>query len=127
MMKRLCLIAASSVALAGCATVGPNFQSPAPKAPAQQPFLGAVASPQFSGSEPPGRWWSLFGNQVLDRLVQQALAANTDLRVAAANLAQARARLQESRGAVDPALVRTKQALLGGQEDGNASRTEAAR
>jgi pSer/pThr/pTyr-binding forkhead associated (FHA) protein len=35
--------------------------------------------------------------------------------------------LQESRGAIDPALVRTKQGLLGGQEDGNAARTETAR
>ena len=118
MMKRLCLIAASSVALAGCATVGPNFQSPAPKAPAQQPFLGAVASPQFSGSEPPGRWWSLFGNPVLDRLVQQALAANTDLRVAAANLAQARARLQESRGARLPSTTASGSVTYSNQPEG---------
>ncbi|MDB5760988.1 MAG: hypothetical protein JWM30_4277, partial [Burkholderia sp.] len=35
--------------------------------------------------------------------------------------------LQESRGAIDPALVKTKQGLLGGQDDGNAARTETAR
>ena len=35
--------------------------------------------------------------------------------------------LQESRGAIDPALVKTKQGLLGGQADGNAARTETAR
>jgi hypothetical protein len=35
--------------------------------------------------------------------------------------------LQESRGALDPALARTKQALLGGQDDGNAARAETAR
>ena len=35
--------------------------------------------------------------------------------------------LQESRGALEPALVRTKQGLLGGQDDGNATRTETAR
>jgi pSer/pThr/pTyr-binding forkhead associated (FHA) protein len=35
--------------------------------------------------------------------------------------------LQESRGALDQALVRTKQGLLGGQDDGNAARTETAR
>ncbi len=89
-----------------------------PKAPAQQPFLGAVASPQFSGSEPPGRWWSLFGNQVLDRLVQQALAANTDLRVAAANLAQARARLQESRGARLPSTTASGSVTYSNQPEG---------
>jgi hypothetical protein len=35
--------------------------------------------------------------------------------------------LQESRGALDPALVKTKQGLLGGPEDGNAAGTEKAR
>jgi len=50
-----------------------------------------------NGDGPPGRWWSLLGDPVLDRLVQDALIANTDLRVAAANLRQARALLRETR------------------------------
>lgn len=98
MKHRFSVIAASSLVLAACATVGPNYRSPEPQAPAQQPFIGA-ASPLFTGNEPPGRWWSLFADPVLDRLVQQALAANTDLRVAAANLARARAVLRETRAA----------------------------
>ena len=98
MKHRFSVIAASGLVLAACATVGPNYRSPEPQAPAQQPFLGA-ASPLFTGNEPPGRWWSLFADPVLDRLVQQALAANTDLRVAAANLARARAVLRETRAA----------------------------
>jgi pSer/pThr/pTyr-binding forkhead associated (FHA) protein len=35
--------------------------------------------------------------------------------------------LQDARGAIDPALVKAKQGLLGGQDDGNAARTETAR
>lgn len=96
-MKRTFLAAVSALALAGCATVGPDFQSPAPGAPSQDAFLGAV-SPAFTGDEPPGSWWSLFGDPVLDGLVEEALVANTDLRVAAANLRQARAVLRETRG-----------------------------
>jgi outer membrane protein TolC len=95
-MIRKLIIAASALAVAACTTVGPNYSSPAPAAPAQQPFLGA-ASPAFTGDEPPGRWWSLFGDPLLEQLVEQALARNTDLRVAAANLAQARAVLRETR------------------------------
>jgi len=95
-MKRLILATAAALALAGCTTVGPNFRSPAPAAPAQQPFESAQ-SPLFTGNEPPGRWWSLFRDPVLDRLIAQALTVNTDLRVAAANLAQARAVLRETR------------------------------
>jgi NodT family efflux transporter outer membrane factor (OMF) lipoprotein len=94
---RTLLAAASLFALAACTTVGPKYRSPAPAAPAQAPFIGAAVSPAFTGDEPPGRWWSLFGSPDLDRLVQEALTANTDLRVAAANLAQARAALRETR------------------------------
>jgi len=96
-MKRSLLAAASALALAGC-VVGPNYVSPAPNAPAQAPFAGA-ASPAFTGDEPPGEWWRLFDDATLDRLVRQALAANTDLRVAEANLRRARAVLSESRRA----------------------------
>lgn len=87
---------ASAIALAGCATVGPDYRSPAQAAPAQQEFASA-RSPAFTGNEPPGRWSSLFADPALDRLVGRALAANTDLRVAAANLARARAVLRETR------------------------------
>jgi NodT family efflux transporter outer membrane factor (OMF) lipoprotein len=95
-MSRLLFAAASSLALAACTTVGPDYETPAPGAPAQAPFVGA-ASPAFTGNEPPGRWWSLFRDPVLDGLIEQALAANTDLRVAAANIAEARALLRETR------------------------------
>ena len=101
-MKLAVSSALVALVLAGCTTVGPNFRSPAPAAPAQSEFLGA-ASPTFTGNEPPGRWWSLFQDPVLDRLIAQALAANTDLRVAAANLARARAVLREVRGGRLPA------------------------
>ncbi len=95
MIRRL-LPAVGALALAACTTVGPDFRSPAPAAPAQSGFVES-ASPAFTGDEPPGRWWSLLRDPLLDGLVEQALAANTDLRVAAANLAQARAVLRETR------------------------------
>ncbi|MGZ2411664.1 NodT family efflux transporter outer membrane factor (OMF) lipoprotein [Sphingomonas sp. F9_3S_D5_B_2] len=88
----------SLAALSACTTVGPNYHAPAPIAPGQPAFVGS-ASPAFTTQEPPGRWWSLFRDPVLDRLVQQALSANTDLRVAAANLAEAQAALRETRAA----------------------------
>lgn len=98
MTRRLSIAAAlalSASALSGC-MVGPNYHSPEPKAPAQTP-LHEAAAPAFVGEEPPVQWWHLFDQPVVDRLVNEALAANTDLRVAAANLKQARAVLRESR------------------------------
>lgn len=46
----------------------------------------------------PDHWWKLFKNPVLDDLVRQALAANTDLRQAEANLERSYA-LLDARGA----------------------------
>jgi NodT family efflux transporter outer membrane factor (OMF) lipoprotein len=95
-MKRV-LTPLAALALSGC-MVGPDYVSPAPKAPAQAPFASANA-PAFVPAEPPADWWHLFNAPILDRLVADALAANTDLRVAAANLKQARAALRETRSA----------------------------
>ncbi|WP_106638610.1 efflux transporter outer membrane subunit [Allosphingosinicella vermicomposti] len=95
MMTSKLLTGLSFLALSACA-VGPDYRSPAPAAPAQTPF-SAAQSPTFTGDEPAGKWWSLYGNPTLDSLVEQALTANTDLRVAAANLARSRAVLREAR------------------------------
>lgn len=96
-MKRSLTLLLSCAALSGC-MVGPNYVSPAPKAPAQQDFASGN-SPSFVPAEPPADWWTLLDAPILDRLVADALAANTDLRVAAANLRAARASLSEARTA----------------------------
>jgi NodT family efflux transporter outer membrane factor (OMF) lipoprotein len=98
-MKRL-LAASAALALTAC-MMGPNYRSPEAGSPSQEPFVSA-RSPAFTGEQPPGRWWSLFNDPVLDRLVEQSLAANTDLRVAAANLRRARAVLRETRSGLFP-------------------------
>ena len=99
-MKRRIATAFASLILTGC-MVGPNYRSPAPQQPAQTPFLGAQ-SPAFTQDQPPGRWWSLFADPLLDRLVEQALRNNTDLRMADANLRRARAVLRETRSGLFP-------------------------
>lgn len=96
-MSRAFAAGVAALALSGC-MVGPNYRSPEPNAPSQAPFAG-TASPAFTGNEPPGRWWSLFRDPLLDSMVEEALRANTDLRVASANLANARAALRETRAA----------------------------
>ena len=91
---------ALATALAGCA-VGPTYRSPLPAAPAQGAFQSAAAA-AFAPEPPPGDWWRLYRDPVLDGLVAEALAANTDLRVAAANLRQARASVAEARAGLLP-------------------------
>jgi NodT family efflux transporter outer membrane factor (OMF) lipoprotein len=92
-----CLALAAAVLLAGCAGAIPP---PAPL-PAQAAVNKPTAQGAFMGAnnanvaqEPvPNDWWRLYDSRILDDLVQQALAANTDLRVAAANLHKAQAAL----------------------------------
>lgn len=92
------LPSAALVLLTACTTVGPAYSLPdaaaVRKPAAQQAFLGAD-TPAVSQAAIPDNWWRLYDDPVLDELVQTALAANTDLRVAAANLARARAAVAE--------------------------------
>jgi NodT family efflux transporter outer membrane factor (OMF) lipoprotein len=99
---RTLAVSAALIALAACTTVGPNYKVPdaaAVKAPAAQgAFLGADTA-AVSQADVPDDWWRLYDEPTLDELVQTALAANTDIRVAAANLARARAAVDEVRAA----------------------------
>jgi len=81
--------------LVGCA-VGPDYRAPQPPAGTKAALLGTTEA-QATPTEPPSQWWQLYQDPVLDELVQDALAANTDLAVAAANLSGARAALEAAR------------------------------
>ncbi len=99
-MVRRALLLVPALLLAGCKTVGPDYRVPeqaAINAPeAQGAFLSGSAA--TTAAPLPDRWWQLFNDPVLDRLITRALAANTDLRVADANLERSLA-LLSARGA----------------------------
>jgi outer membrane protein, multidrug efflux system len=73
------------LALAGCAA-GPGFQPPAAELPAT--WSGAPAGGKAAPAE---RWWTLYGDAALDRLIDEALGHNQDLALAAARVDEARA------------------------------------
>ena len=93
----------AAVSLLTVAAAGPDYVRPASPPSAAQPFVSAPAAP-VTAAEPEDAWWRLYQDPVLDRLVADALAANTDLRIAIANLDKARASL---RGAKSDRLPRT--------------------
>ena len=85
---------ASALALAACA-VGPDYAPPRTASAAAGPFISAN-SPAIQPLAPvQGDWWRLYNDPVLDGLVRDALAFNTDVRAAVARLARARAALKE--------------------------------
>lgn len=98
-MTRLLASLAALLALSGC-VVGPNYRRPATPAAAEGALVEAASARSASNAATlPARWWQLYRDPVLDRLVFDALAHNTDIRVAAANLQRARAVLSEQKGA----------------------------
>jgi len=99
MNRALPLLAA--LALTACAPVGPDYHLPdeaAVNAPRAQGSFQAMSGQAVSQAPVPDGWWRLYDDPRLNALEEQALAANTDLRVAAANLARAQAAQREVDG-----------------------------
>src|SRR5271166_3189210 len=82
------LLVSVPVALAGCA-VGPDYHSPKTRAPANwsEAQLGGTTNRPVQIAE----WWKTFNDPELNSLIQRAVAANDDLRVADGRLREARA------------------------------------
>jgi NodT family efflux transporter outer membrane factor (OMF) lipoprotein len=101
--RRLLPVLLGGAALGAC-TVGPDYVRPPTPGPTD------LGGGKFSASAPdtntdaplPPDWWRLYNDPVLNDLVQDALAHNNTLRQAAANLANARAALDEARSARTP-------------------------
>jgi NodT family efflux transporter outer membrane factor (OMF) lipoprotein len=118
MKKTLIPLLLGASALTACAA-GPDYKAPATPGTATGAFIGA-SSPAVSMNQADDHWWRLYDDPVLDGMVQDALKANTDIRVAVARLEKARAQL---RGARSDSIPRT---TLGAQPTyGRASESQA--
>jgi multidrug efflux system outer membrane protein len=118
--------AATGVFLSGCA-VGPNYKRPEFTVP--ETHRGVEAPVPESLADVP--WWELFQDPVLQDLIRQSLAANFDLRTAAARVEEARARAGIAKSFLYPEVNLTAGATSqqvsrlteppedGGQEDRN--------
>src|SRR3954470_2613493 len=87
------VVTAALTLIVGCA-VGPKYRRPEIRTDAS--FANADAA-QFTQTQTSINWWSIFKDPQLAQLIQDAASANYDLRIAAANLRQARALLLEAR------------------------------
>jgi multidrug efflux system outer membrane protein len=82
----------SALVLAGCAAVGPDYERPQPALDAQG-FVNAGAA-GVNRAEPSADiavFWRGFGDAALSALVERAIEANGDVRIAQARLQEARA------------------------------------
>jgi outer membrane protein, multidrug efflux system len=92
--------------LSGCA-VGPKYRRP-PTAVEQHWSVDQSAG--TSTQEPAGQWWTSFSDPEFDKLVQQAVEANLDLKLTVARLAEARAARGVAKSRLFPAVEATTSA-----------------
>ncbi len=86
------LLVLLAVILTGCA-VGPDYVKPdTPVAPA----FASAETATYSPEEVQSRFWTQFGDDTLDRLVDDSLGANHDLRIALGRLVEVRAARREA-------------------------------
>lgn len=95
MIRSLTILLLGASALTACAA-GPDYRAPVTPPTAAAPFIGA-ANPAVTAATAQDRWWTLYHEPLLDQLVQDALGANTDVRVAVARIERARASLRGAR------------------------------
>ncbi len=84
------IASASSLTIAACATVGPDYVAPTSDAitPSALQSDNAIVA---EAEEPAHTWWLALSDATLNRLVRTAFEENRDLRRAAANVEAARA------------------------------------
>jgi NodT family efflux transporter outer membrane factor (OMF) lipoprotein len=114
---RVAIAAALALAglLAGCESTGPKVDSV--NIPIPPVYRNAMAP---SESEPGVRairadWWTQYGSEELNRLVDRTLAHNVDLRVATLQVAQAKIRADQARAGWLPSITAPVRAVVQGQ------------
>lgn len=118
-VRRLALAAAlgAALALTACESTGPKVDTSAFPVPGVYRNAPATVEPDAGHSGPRAQWWTQYGSQELDRLVDRALANNADLRIATLQVAQAKIRADQSRAGNLPSVNAPIRAV--GQAQGN--------
>jgi multidrug efflux system outer membrane protein len=95
-MSKHALLTLTLIALTGC-TLGPDYARPTIDTPDQWRVDDTVANDLADS-----RWWRQFNDPVLDRLVEDSLRGNLDVRIAAARVDQFLGALNATRSQLYP-------------------------
>lgn len=90
-VKRILL----SVAFLGGCSTQPTYERP----PVELPAAWKASAPRFAED---GRWWRIYEDLSLEKMIEEAFEQNADLRIAAARVDEARALLGEARSDLFP-------------------------
>jgi NodT family efflux transporter outer membrane factor (OMF) lipoprotein len=94
------------VTVAGC-MVGPDYQPPTMKLPAQWKGIDERTVGTQSAKRDLSGWWRSFDDPLLDEIVAQALSSNLDQKIAEARIREERAYLVISRAGLYPGIDAT--------------------
>jgi len=83
-------------------TVARFTEQPLPPETVSADIQGGDAQRFLEGADVPGQWWTLFGSEPINQLVQLALAGNPDIEAAQASLRQARENYRATAGGLQP-------------------------
>jgi len=99
-----CVAAMLLVLLSGCA-VGPKYKRPATNIPDTYRGPASQTGPPSSASVGDEKWWTVFQDDQLQKLIRQALADNYDVHIAAARVLEAQAALGITRADQFPTIT----------------------
>ena len=97
-------IVVAVLALNAC-TVGPHYKRPAVTAPDTYRGLAPDAAQQTNASLGDEKWWTVFQDEQLQKLIRLSLSQNYDVRIAAARVLQAQAALGITRADQFPTIA----------------------
>ncbi len=109
-IPRLYLLVLPAAVLCGCSElfpkIGPDYRQPELVLPTNWSGSVTAANTQPAGKSEQdlARWWRQLGDESLDKLIDEALAGNLDLRSAKARLQQARATRDQAEAELYPTL-----------------------
>ena len=98
MKLRSLVVAIAAVSLSGC-MVGPDYFRPAVDTPEAYRF-----EPKQAAEVADAKWWTQYGDVVLDKLIADSLANNWNVQIAAANVEAAAGILTQTRAPIFPQL-----------------------
>jgi NodT family efflux transporter outer membrane factor (OMF) lipoprotein len=117
--------AVAAVTLSSCVLVGPDYREPPTPKPSR--WVAELERGLVIGEPDMARWWSVFGDSLLDDLVHRAVTTNLDVTEALARVREARARRAVAGAEIFPSVdatatyQRDRSSAAFGQNDGGSS------
>ena len=104
MVTRTLIAVCAATALAGCSTLKAPPTASAAGVAVPAAWSASASAPAARSADTLAAWWSRFDDATLTRLIEQALAANTDVASAQAALRQSRALADVSSARLGPSV-----------------------